>query len=156
MASNHTLPARHYRGQPSEVFKVWPRGHYHVDNPPKHLDPKEKNRLRIYYKYLPDQFYKQAELAVVTPETLDLYLKFHQDAILIWDFQEIFSGSAALSAKAVKQVPAVNGLRLISLWTFVFLVAVMVAPVVEAAMAAVAEVVLVASVTTSSLQMTMG
>lgn len=98
-STTHTLETK---SAAQTVPHVWSKETYVNDQLPKSLGPRGKARLRIYYKFLPERYYKQTGVPVVTPDSFDAYLRHDRGCNLVWDFHEVFSGSSVLSFSANK------------------------------------------------------
>ena len=63
----------------------------------------QRDKVAKKYKAMPEQFYTQTGLPVVTPENFDAFMAAHKDFNTTWDLQERCSGSGSLSAQAHKE-----------------------------------------------------
>lgn len=78
----------------TDVIHVWKATAYERDQVPSHLPEKERKRLKILYKYLPERYYTESKVPVVTPDNVESYISHYAKDGLQWDLQELFSGSA--------------------------------------------------------------
>lgn len=81
----------------NQYVQLWPGSKYAKDDIPTHLAEKDKKRLKIYYKALPERYYTSTQTQVVSPTNMMAFLESYGDQYPIWDVQEFFSGSAGLT-----------------------------------------------------------
>ena len=67
-----------------------------------YIDGPEKHRLNKVYRALPEEFYTQSGLPVITPDNMHDFIKHMKENghIFIFDLQELCSGSGRLSLTA--------------------------------------------------------
>ena len=86
-------------------YNMWRRfkaDRYQQDQYPMYIDGPEKHRLNKVYRALPEEFYTQSGLPVITPDNMHDFIKHMKENghIFIFDLQELCSGSGRLSLTA--------------------------------------------------------
>ena len=101
--SQHTVrtgTARSGQRAKTSMIQDWGGIPYTEDCFPGDFTDEEKKFYHGRYKHIPEEFYTQTGLQVVTPENLSKWCEAHKHLNIRWALQEQCSGSGRLSAEA--------------------------------------------------------
>ena len=85
--------------KPSSV-ETWSTDAYKRDITPEHLVPKDKKRLEIYYKHLPEVYYTKGDKPRSTTDNLYHSMNYRTDSKDVFHLRGFCSGSGIVSQTA--------------------------------------------------------